>query len=164
MRLYKSLDEYTSGDSWVLHPEIPIHYFWGVACDSAFLTNSPGDSVLVVQGPHVEKGGCVTSWDCNRAQLCLRSSARTAVAKYPSTKIFREMTFIQWYLKIHLEWSSVMTVKHLWLIHYTLTEISEYTRVYLGSVYNHTTYLARTLWLNRGGAAYSPRFKIQMKY
>ena len=37
-------------------------------------------------------------------------------------------------------------------------------REYLVTVYNHATYLARTLWLNRGGAAYSPRFEIQMKY
>ena len=37
-------------------------------------------------------------------------------------------------------------------------------REYLVTVYNHATYLARTLWLNIGWAAYSPRFEIQMKY
>lgn len=45
-----------------------------------------------------------------------------------------------------------------------LLPINEYARAYLVILHSHNTCLARTLWLdNRGGAAYSPSFEIQMK-
>ena len=72
------------------------------------------------------------------------------------------MTFIQFDLLRY-----ILSDLQLWQLNtfdYTPPEISEYMREYLVTVYKHTTYLARTLWLNRGGAAYSPRFEIQMKY
>ena len=72
------------------------------------------------------------------------------------------MTFIQFDLLRY-----ILSDLQLWQLNtfdYTPPEISEYMREYLVTVYNHTTYLARTLWLNRGGTAYSPRFEIQMKY
>ena len=65
----------------------------GVACDSAFLTNSHDDSDVGGPGTTPREG-----WLCNPSEIVTEPSSAChplIVAKYPSTKIFREMTFIQ---------------------------------------------------------------------